>query len=150
VVAAIVCAIPVIGWIACLILSLISGAVALIGLAVALNDQGNPNDVNSNLGEIHTNDPTGRGADILVVQGTWVYDSAHSGWNELHPIKHCQRIGTWEGFWDGVGTADSWCSAISSAQNPATIANQSQPQNQWNTHPDIDGCGDDDQPPAPR
>ncbi len=150
VVAAIVCAIPVIGWIACLILSLISGAVALIGLAVALNDQGNPNDVNSNLGEIHTNDPTGRGADILVVQGTWVYDSAHSGWNELHPIKHCQRIGTWEGFWSGVGTADSWCSAISEAQDPITVANQSQPQNQWNTHPDIDGCGDDDQPPVPR
>lgn len=44
--------------------------------------------------ERHVNDSTGRGADILVVKGSWVYDSAHEGWNEIHPIKHCQTIGT--------------------------------------------------------
>lgn len=142
--AAVVCAIPVFGWIACLVLSLISATIAGIGIIVALNDKGNPNDVNPNLGEIHTNDPTGRGADMLVVKGTWVYDSAHTGWNEIHPIKHCQRIGTWEGNWAEIGDAkawvDGWCSAIASASDPLTVANQDQPQNQWTIHPVIDGC----------
>jgi hypothetical protein len=30
--------------------------------------------------------------DVLVVMGRWIYDSAHSGWNELHPVLHCQKI----------------------------------------------------------
>jgi len=29
-----------------------------------------------------------------LVSGTWVYDSAHEGWNEIHPIKKCLRLGT--------------------------------------------------------
>ena len=32
------------------------------------------------------------GQDVLVVMGTWIYDSAHAGWNELHPVLHCQRV----------------------------------------------------------
>lgn len=70
--ATVVCSIPIIGWVACLVLELIAAAITAGGIIVALNDTGNPNDVNSNLGELHVNDPTGRGADILVVKGTWV------------------------------------------------------------------------------
>ncbi len=175
--AVIICAIPIIGWIACLIISLIFAAITAaivgVGIAVALNDQGNPNDVNPNLGNIE------QGKDLLVVKGTWVYDSAHTGWNEAHPIKHCQRIGMWNDTlpdgtpapnkgpmtfdtWDeafksikdlvppntpvDVSTYISfWCSAINDASDATTIANQSKPSNNWNVHPDVDGCdpGDD-------
>ncbi|HEY8671373.1 MAG TPA: hypothetical protein VIL63_11075, partial [Terriglobales bacterium] len=101
--AAILCAIPIVGWIACLILNLIAAAITLVGIVVALNDTANPNDLGTNLGELQVNDATGRGADILVVQGGWVYDTAHEGWNEIHPIKQCQRIGTYDGNWDEYG-----------------------------------------------
>lgn len=59
-----------------------------------LNDTGNPADASENLGNLE------QGIDLLAVRGTWVYDSAHEGWNEIHPIKHCQRIGRWEGSWE--------------------------------------------------
>jgi hypothetical protein len=151
--AAIVCAIPVFGWIACLILNLIAAAITLTGIGVALGDTASPNDVDPNLGELHVNDPTGRGADILVVRGTWVYDSAHEGWNEIHPIKHCQRIGTYDGNWSGYGAEglrDSWCEAVGKASDPLTVANQQQPENTWTIHPLIDGCQPDDggEPPV--
>ena len=109
--------------------------------------------VDPNLGDLHVNDPTGRGADILVIQGTWVYDSAHEGWNEIHPIKHCQKIGTWERTWNESPVPDGnpkrWCEAIGAASDPLTVAAQDEPQNQWVIHPVIDGCdsGDDDDPP---
>lgn len=147
-VATVLCGLAIIGWIACLLLTVAAGAVLLGGAVVALNDKGNPNDVNANLGEIHVNDPTRRGADLLVVKGTWVYDSAHEGWNEIHPIKHCQRVGTWEGSWSGAGFApghekglvEFWCDAIGTASSPLTIANQGKPENQWTVHPSVDGC----------
>lgn len=140
--AAVVCVIPVIGWIACAILQIIAGAIMLVGLIVALNDKGNPNDVNANLGELHVNDATGRGADILVVKGTWVFDSAHDGYNEIHPIKHCQRIGTWNGTWQFGGTdfIRHWCEAIDASSSAVTVNNQAAPENQWTVHPVIDGC----------
>ena len=151
--AAVVCAIPVIGWIACLILNAIAAAIALVGIGVALSDTGSPNDVDPNLGELHVNDPTGRGADILVVQGGWVYDSAHEGWNEIHPIKHCQRIGTYSGNWveygDGTALRKRWCDAVGQATDPLTVGNQAQPQNQWVIHPVVDGCQPSGGPPPP-
>jgi hypothetical protein len=157
--AVIICAIPIIGWIACLIISLIfaavTAAIVAVGMAVALGDKGNPNDVNANLGNIE------QGKDLLVVQGTWVYDSAHTGWNEIHPIKHCQRIGTWAGSWEAAFdtirnlvpanvTVDAgvyakfWCAAITDATAPGTKTGQARPENHWEIHPDIDGCDADD------
>jgi hypothetical protein len=146
--ATVACSIPIIGWIACVILGAAAAVVFFAGIFSALSNTGDPNDVNPGLGEIHTPDATGRGGDILVVKGTWVYDSAHEGWNEIHPILHCQRIGTWNGFWAGTEFAppntkmavDRWCDAIGRAQDPATVTQQSQPQNQWVIHPVIDGC----------
>lgn len=142
--AAVVCAIPVIGWAACLVLSLIAAAVVAVGILVGLSDTGHPTDVDPNIGELHENDATGRGADVLVVKGTWVYDSAHSGYNEIHPIKHCQKTGmTWGGNWHGVDAelfVDHWCEAIGRAESPLTRANQDSPENKWTIHPEIDGC----------
>jgi hypothetical protein len=83
-----------------------------------------------------------------VVKGTWVYDSAHEGWNEIHPIKHCQRIGTWEGSWTAAGfppgyekeAVDRWCGAIGKAADPLVVSEQERPENQWQIHPSVDGC----------
>lgn len=46
---------------------------------------GSPLDVNPNLGELN------RG-DFVVFKGEWVYDSLHIGWNEIHPVKCCQKL----------------------------------------------------------
>lgn len=140
--ATIVCSIPVLGWVACLVLGLIAAAIVLGGAAAALADRGDPNNVNPDLGELHTNDATGRGADLLVVVGTWVYDTAHEGWNEFHPIKKCQRIGQWTGSWDVDVKVlrDTWCEALAAAATPATVAAQSLPENGWEIHPLVDGC----------
>jgi hypothetical protein len=150
-VTAALCWIPIIGWILCLIVPYVALAISLAGLASALNDTGNPNDVATNLGELHVNDPTGRGADIVVVKGAWVYDSQHRGWNEIHPIKYCQRIGTYEGNWAGYDVRvlrDHWCDAINRSDTPAMIANQARPENQWTVHPALDGCLPANEPPV--
>ncbi len=86
----------------------------------------------------------------MIVKGAWVYDSAHEGWNEIHPIKHCQETGTWNGGWDidGTGLTRDWCEAIGKAQDPLTVAAQGQPANQWVIHPVIDGCDPGSDPPA--
>ena len=162
--AAAVCAIPIFGWIACLILSAASALVTLAGIFNALNDTGNPTDVNPNLTSIHAaNSPDGEGADILVVKGTWVYDSAHEGWNEIHPIKQCQKVGTMlNQQWSEVEITvdntvqftsildiktfiDTWCALLATVTLPATIADQGRRENQWIIHPLIDGC--DSTPP---
>jgi len=153
--ATIICAIPVIGWIACLIISLIFAAITAaivgMGMANALKDKGNPHDVMGNIGNLE------QGKDLLVVKGTWVFDTAHEGWNEIHPIKHCQRIGTWGGSWEAAFdelkelvpanvTVDTavfvkfWCDAIAAADAPGTHTNQDKPENHWEIHPVIDGC----------
>lgn len=138
-VAAALCLIPAIGWIAYLIAYILSGiavATALIGLFVGLSDKGSPTDVNPNLGVLHPEQ------DLLVVQGEWVYDSAHEGWNEIHPIKHAQRIGVWNGAWpdDVEQEIARWCEAIDRVAAPLTTNNQKKPEHQWHIHPMIDGC----------
>ncbi len=163
--AAVVCSIPVIGWVACLILSAIAGLITLVGAINALNDTGNPTDVNASLSSIHpAQAPDGSGADILLVKGTWVYDSAHEGWNEIHPIKQCLKIGTMlDQQWKEVQTfegqvqdipdvtayVNNWCTLLATSTLPATIANQGQPQNQWIVHPLVDGCQPAGGPPPP-
>lgn len=166
--ATIICAIPIIGWVACLIISLIFAAIggAILGMGIdnALDDTGNPNHVNSNLGELHP------GKDLLVVKGTWVFDTAHGGWNELHPIKHCQRIGTWDDSWEAAFDSianqvpagvtrdaktylDFWCGAIEDVGSTETQTAQLRLENQWEIHPVIDGCKPEEKeedPPVPK
>ena len=139
VVGAVFCAIPIIGWIACVIAAVIAAAILGIAAIVALNDTGSPTDVNSELDELHSY------RDVLVVRGAWVYDTAHEGWNEIHPIKHCQRIESSGGGLTGwpadiEARAKEWCGAVSDAQSGLTEDAQSRPENQWVIHPSVDGC----------
>jgi hypothetical protein len=45
----------------------------------------------------------------------------------------------------------SWCDHVASASSPLTVANQGRSENQWQVHPEIDGCrpeqGGDDHAP---
>ena len=50
---------------------------------------GSPLDVNPNLGELNL-------GDIVVFKGEWVYDSLHDGWNEIHPVKCCEKLDWFE------------------------------------------------------
>ena len=88
--AAVVCSIPVIGWIACAILSAVAALVSLVGIFEALNDKGSPSVYDPISGQ--TSSALHPGQDILFVKGTWVFDTAHEGWNEIHPIKQCQLV----------------------------------------------------------
>jgi hypothetical protein len=100
VLAAVACSIPFpLFTFVCLVLAAISTVITLVGLGSALLARGKPTDVNPKLDELE------RHVDILFVKGEWVFDSAHEGWNEIHPIKQCQRIGAWRGTWDNP---DEW------------------------------------------
>ncbi|MGZ4869068.1 MAG: hypothetical protein ACXV2F_01730, partial [Halobacteriota archaeon] len=124
----------------------------LFGGLIGLGDTGSPSDTNPSLGDLHTNDKSqgGLGADILIVMGRWVYDAGHNneglGWNELHPVKFCERIGKWDGDWPIDWPADlkdlekQWEVAIGEASSSLTIEQQKKPENQWQVHPLIDGC----------
>jgi hypothetical protein len=145
---AVVCAIPVIGWIACLILSLIALAIAAIGALIAQTDS-SPN-ITVSGSVIHP------GQDVLFVMGRWVLDSAHTGWNELHPVISAQKLGTVMNAnvvtgnpWIGTEFADpvklkrklnSMCDLTNEAASAITVSAQAQPQNQWKIHPLVDGC----------
>jgi hypothetical protein len=150
-VGAVVCSIPVIGWVACAIIFIIAAIVAIVGVVIALNDEGSPSDANAELTELHTNDPTGTGADILLVRGTWIYDSFHDGWNELHPVLYAQKVGTWGGSWgfDAKIATDSWCNAVGEAGSPLTKGEQEKPENKWTIHPEVDGCDPGEEPEGP-
>lgn len=143
------CWVPIIGWIACLVAAvLLVGALItfVIGIIHGLSDAAGPSDVNPELGGTLTWGCAGMGADLLVVSGKWIYDSFHGGWNEIHPVRHCQKIGTWRGEWpfDVRGSLEEWCHAIKETYLPLTLDNQKIPENQWVIHPEIDGCASGD------
>jgi hypothetical protein len=85
-VASVACAIPLIGWAVCLILSVVAIVITAVGLGIGLSDTGKPNFFDGKFPGIHS------GRDILFVRGVWVYDSAHEGWNELHPLVDCRIV----------------------------------------------------------
>jgi hypothetical protein len=126
------------------LLALLALLAALIGGLVGLSDTGSPADVNPNLGDLHTNDPAQNnlGADLLFVMGSWVYDSFHDGWNELHPIKACSRVGRWDGDWPDnfEDIIKRVLSAFGDANDPGTRQEQGHPRHDWTEHPDVDGC----------
>jgi len=87
------------------ILVAVSIAIGVLGLlAGKYLAAGSPSDVNPNIGSLNpiqldaNNNPL-PGADIVYVKGTWVYDSLHEGWNEIHPIKEFRKVATWTGNW---------------------------------------------------
>jgi hypothetical protein len=143
-----------------LILALFMLFSSLVGIIVSkFVRPGSPSDVNPHLPTIHVNDEDnkghGKGADVLFVQGTWVFDPLHEGWNELHPIKTCTKIGCWKGDWADIRCGDGPSlpappilllrlqQAFQVAQSAETIANQKRPEHRWHFHPDLDGCAPD-------
>lgn len=139
-------------WWVTLILAALALLISLFGLLFGLGDKGDPNAVDPNVGELHTNDCNHTGADCLVVKGRWVYDSGHrfplqvpflghsrpGAWNELHPITFCCKTNCEGG--DMILLRKRWQVAIEDATSPVTLANQARPQNQWQVHPLLDGC----------
>jgi len=95
-------------------------------------------------GTFVTGDSEGMGADILYVEGTWTYDTDHEGWNELHPIKHVQRIGTWTGKWgpdlDPLRWRSEWQEAVRRARSDETRSAQREGRHAWSVHPCLDGA----------
>ena len=92
---------------------------------------------------------------IVVIQGRWIYDSLHDGWNEIHAIHACQKIGrkeptaAWPVLPDGtdlgdptsVSTAiDTWCDMLAGSSGAEKGGNRTDPSNQWIVHPLLDGC----------
>lgn len=141
------------GWLLALFIFVISVLVLFVTSLSGLAGEGSPSDTNT--GELHTNNKQGVGADVVYVKGTWVYDPLHDGWNEIHPIKKCMKMGCWKGDWSNY---DGKCddqeptppnvilrlrNAFEVAQAEETIANQARPEFQWKLHPDLDGCSRD-------
>jgi hypothetical protein len=162
-VAAAVCAIPVIGWIACAV-ALVAGAV--IAGAVLLDawfgaHHGDPADaaVNPGDGDLHSMDDEGNGGDYVVIRGDWDYDAGHEGWNEFHPVKSVQKIHGAPYWPEGSTPAEiaafrpvfeEWCRQTGQPDRPQTREEQKEPRNRWHYHPVLDGCREHDEVPALR
>jgi hypothetical protein len=148
-------AVPGIGTILSAIAALLAFLASLFGFYTSENDQASaPTGPNSQpLTFTPPGQASGSPASVVVVVGTWVYDSAHDGWNEIHPAKYIQVVGATSA---ALGGAYSWnpswedqCGMIGQATTPGTLNNQQLPPNQWIIHPTIDGCGDYPSTPPP-
>jgi hypothetical protein len=142
-------AIPGIGWVVGGILALLALLAALLGGFVGIGDPGSPGDVEGAPTEITQPDDHGLGSDLLYVRGRWVFDSLHTGWNELHPIKACTLVGSWEGAWpaDTVDLKDRLDEAFEAAERDDVKERQKRPEHQWHVHPLVDGCDLSTEPP---
>ena len=146
-------------WWVSLIILIVLFLAGLIGMLInKVGHPGSPSDVNRDLLTIH------KDKDVLYIQGTWVYDPLHEGYNEIHPIKACCKIGCWNGDWSNtncepngaptgydlacMGTPDPPIilrlrKGFQEAQAEETIINQALPEHQWHFHPALDGCARD-------
>jgi hypothetical protein len=159
--AAAVCSIPFIGWIACLILSLIALTITGIGAIVGLSDNSAQDQATAQVGNIQPLQS------VLFVMGTWVTDGGHipNAWNELHPVLFCQIIDTipltdlqngvtWEFCPKKYSAANiqqtvaGFCGLAQVQLASSTAGLQALPQNGWTIHPLVDGCTPA-QPPSP-
>jgi hypothetical protein len=153
-----ICSIPLIGWVVCAIAAAIWLAItaAAVAIAWAAAHVGDINDVyDPAAGELTAaNAATGAGGDVILVRGDWAYDAGHSGWNEIHPIRHVQKLtGVVDPIFQGMAKADAalverfkrevldvWCARVGEASTPLVIEAQKDPANGWLIHPTIDGC----------
>jgi hypothetical protein len=141
-------AIPGIGTIVSAIIALLAFLASLLGFYTSENDQASAPTAPGGSQPLNFNPPgsaTGNPASVVCVVGTWVYDSAHDGWNEIHPAKYIQAIGTTGASIGGDYAWDpSWasqCGMVAQANSPPTQGNQALPANQWIIYPLVDGCG---------
>jgi hypothetical protein len=149
--AAAVWAIPIIGPIISVILAILAWLAALFGGGAIQNQDASPPSTGGWGGKFNPYDGAGSPSDpvdLAYVYGRWVYDSLHSGWNELHPLHFMIKIGQTTqgnltgGNWPpGLGNVQSrYDGQFSVINSPAAAIAQSQPQNQWSLHPVLDGC----------
>ncbi len=158
-----ICSIPLIGWVVCLVAAAIWLAITAAAVAAAWygTHNGDINDVyDPAAGELRAADPvTGEGGDVILVRGDWVYDAGHSGWNEIQPIRHVQKLTPdVDARFRGMSKADPtlvdefkkevldvWCFHVGQGSDPLVIAAQEDPKNQWHIHPWIDGCEEEEE-----
>ncbi len=160
--AAVICSIPVIGWLACLVALAVVALLTLIigGIVWAATHNGDINDVlDPDSGTLTAADrETGLGGDIVLVRGDWVYDAGHGGWNEVHPVRYVQKLDIPEEF-HGATPADAalvkrfkelvldpWCFEVGQAEDPLVREEQKKAENSWRIHPSIDGCSEIEPP----
>ena len=159
------CAVPIIGWIACAIgwpiVLAVAGALLLDGWFGA--HDGNPADaaVNPGDGVLSAMDDSGKGGDHVIIRGDWVYDAGHGGWNEFHPVRSVQKIHD-APYWvvgsdtEAVAAFEpvykEWCEFTSMADRPDIQEEQKEPRNRWHFHPELDGCDEpeEEDPGVPR
>jgi hypothetical protein len=146
------------------LVSIFLGIPKLIAAAAAwaLADDGSlSNAYDGKGGEIKLGDP-------IVVRGRWAYDSAHSGYNEIHAVRTVQKTALAPADADPYTAYlefhKAWCSELSKVPPdpppsrdpqapPATGADpnmtpaqqatrdaQKRDENRWVYHPAIDGC----------
>ena len=140
------------------IVSIILGLLLIFGKGIfgskGQPGSGTPLDVGVSPGSLD-------GRAVVVITGSWIYDSGHDGWNEIHPVTACQVIGRltdegWAGFKytdkatnleftldtvDNVVTfREFWCEMLKGAQEAEEDGNRDDPKNEWVIHPLIDGC----------
>jgi hypothetical protein len=150
-----VCKIPLIGGILCAILTILLApflAAVLAILSAAWVAGSNDNRDFDGGGDL-------RADDLVLIHGRWVYDAGHGGWNELHPVKHIQKIPddsvcSWADF-DAL--YKRWCGEVgkvphtpastvggpppdSSPEQQDTWDAQTRAENRWFFHPLVDGC----------
>ncbi|MHB8690707.1 MAG: hypothetical protein ACYDHH_05630 [Solirubrobacteraceae bacterium] len=116
----VLCGIRGVSWVIPAVVAILAAGIGVVAIVRGIRDDRYAVGKAGNSGVFQSGDQTGIGADIVFVKGAWIYDSAHLGWNEIHPIKHCQRIGTWNGSWDGMPDplqcTEAWRRAVDSAQ----------------------------------
>ena len=156
--AAVVCAIPVVGWIACAILAAIAVVITIAGFFNGLSATAKPSVFDPKTGK--TLSTLENLQDILFVKGDWIFDTAHEGWNEIHPIRDCVIIAeekmTVGGPWptnigDNLGldtdanvkiTLGRWCRMLDDARDAEEDGSRDDPANDWILHPSVDSCQD--------
>lgn len=160
-VVAVICSIPVIGWIACLIAAAVWLIITAAAVAAAWSGthNGDINDVYDPAAGTLTpaNAKTAEGGDVVLVLGDWVYDGGHPpAWNEVHPVRHVQKLtDVVPGRYKGMGKADEalvedfkreildvWCAEVRRARDPLVRGAQEEPENDWHVHPAVDGCAE--------
>lgn len=165
-VAALVLLPPPANFILYVILVILAGLITLLAGLTAFDvgpfdplNPGDPGDVNPNLGHLE------RG-DIVFIKGDWIYDSLHTGWNEIHAVHAGCKIThidvvkdehggdvqfvAWPsdiGMGLGLETPErakeavtAWCDAQKCADDAEEGGSREDPAQNWIIHPLIDGC----------
>jgi hypothetical protein len=154
-----VCKAPIFGPIFCAIVSAIFAPIVAAALAIAwaTSEGGDPADAGAGTLEV---------GELVVLNGRWTYDAGHSGWNELHALKTIQKIPDpmvpSSGFED---FHERWCSRTNEAPpapdppgtKPAGMTPQQEQiweeqqhlENDWELHPEVDGCAPTEPQPEP-